>query len=171
MRISIRHRAGRARRQEVTGEDAAQPSPTEGAAAGASGRDVVLDLRGSGWADGAPASGRSAELWAELRARRARRDALKDLQRLRARHWSAARVVEEGRLGLDWWEHPEADPYAVLSLLPGASLEEAAAARRRIAMECHPDRLAPDADQDLALRRMVAANAAFDRLRRAFVRV
>ena len=42
------------------------------------------------------------------------------------------RVLEEGRTPMEWWEHPEADPFAVLGLLPGASLDEAAAARRRV---------------------------------------
>ena len=128
--------------------------------------DVVIDLR-SAWWDGAQLSATDAALREELRARQARRDALRDLERLRARHWSGERLVEEGRYEAEWWEHAEADPHAVLGLLPGATLEEVASARRRIAQECHPDRLAPDADADLALRRMVAANAAYDRLRRA----
>ena len=92
---------------------------------------------------------------------------MRDLHRLRERHWSPERIIEEGRIGIDFWEHHEADPYAVLSLMPGASLEEAAAARRRIAQQCHPDRLDDEADRDEAMRRMVAANAAYDRLRRA----
>jgi DnaJ-class molecular chaperone len=92
---------------------------------------------------------------------------MRDLHRLRERHWSPERIIEEGRIGIDFWEHHEADPYAVLSLMPGASLEEAAAARRRIAQQCHPDRLDDEGDRDEAMRRMVAANAAYDRLRRA----
>ena len=44
-------------------------------------------------------------------------------------------------------------------------------ARRRIARECHPDRLADNPKADQAIRRMVAANAAYDRLRRALLRV
>jgi hypothetical protein len=114
-----------------------------------------------------PDAARAAELAERFRARAARAEALRDLQRLRARHWSAERVIEEGRTDLEWWEHPEADPYAVLGLLPGARIEEAAAARRKVAQACHPDRLEPDADADRAMRRMVAANAAYDRLRRA----
>lgn len=87
---------------------------------------------------------------------------------LRARHWSAQRVLEESRLGLDFWAHPLADPYAVLGLLPGDGLEAAAAARRRIARECHPD-LTGDLDSvRIDIDRMTAANAAYERLRRAF---
>lgn len=111
---------------------------------------------------------RAAELSERFRARRARAEAEADLRRLRARHWSGERVLEEGRTAIEWWEHPEADPYAVLGLLPGARLEEAAIARRRVAASCHPDRIAADdAAAEEALRRMVAANAAYDRLRRA----
>ena len=101
------------------------------------------------------------------RAEKQRREAEEELARLRARHWTGERMIEEGAKGIEFWEHDEADPYAVLGILPGASLEEAAAARKRIAMECHPDRsasgvLAPD-----AARRMSSANAAFERLRQA----
>jgi hypothetical protein len=101
------------------------------------------------------------------RAELKRKEAERELAELRARHWKGERVLEEGALGIEFWEHDLADPYAVLGILPGASLEEAAAARRRIAQECHPDRqasgeLAPD-----AARRMTAANAAFERLRQA----
>src|SRR5690606_7334231 len=111
---------------------------------------------------------RAAELAERFRARRARAEAEAELRRLRRRHWSGERVLEEGRITIEWWEHPDADPYAVLGLLPGASLQEASAARRRIAAACHPDRVAPDTvDGDEALRRMVAANAAYERLRRA----
>jgi DnaJ-class molecular chaperone len=111
---------------------------------------------------------RAAELAERFRARKARAEAQRDLQRLRTRHWSGERIVEEGRTEIEWWEHPEADPYAVLGLLPGASMEEAAAARRSIANDCHPDRLEHGSgDPDVALRRMVATNAAYDRLRRA----
>jgi hypothetical protein len=128
---------------------------------------VTIDLRGGGWSERLTTSPRAAALHEELRTRRAREEAAHDLARLRARHWSGERVVEEGRLGVDFWEHHDADPYAVLSLLPWATLEEAAAARRRIAQENHPDRLTGDRDPEEALRRMVAANAAYDRLRRA----
>lgn len=130
---------------------------------------VTIDLTdGATWADRIqPDAARAAELAERFRARAARAEALRDLRRLRERHWSGERVIEEGWTELEWWEHPEADPYAVLGLLPGARIEEAAAARRRVAQACHPDRLGPDDDADLAMRRMVAANAAYDRLRRA----
>lgn len=118
-----------------------------------------------------PDPARMAQLAEFRRACAARDEALRDLQRLRERHWSGERLVEEGRTKLEWWEQPDADPHAVLGLLPGARLVEASAARRRIAMECHPDRLADNADPELVLRRMVAANAAYDRLRRALLLV
>ncbi|MGH9274186.1 MAG: J domain-containing protein [Acidimicrobiales bacterium] len=114
---------------------------------------------------------RVAQLAEYRRACAARDEAIQDLQRLRARHWSGERLVEEGRATLEWWEHPDADPHAVLGLLPGARLDEASSARRRIALQCHPDRLADSPDPDLAVRRMVAANAAYDRLRRALLPV
>ncbi len=129
--------------------------------------DHVIDLRSSGWTERVALSISGDEVREALRARRARTEALADLHRLRSRHWSPDRIIEEGRVGIEFWEHHEADPYAVLSLLPGASLEDAAAARRRIAQQCHPDRLGEESDPDEALRRMIAANAAYDRLRRA----
>src|SRR5690606_37604853 len=110
---------------------------------------------------------RAAEMAERFRARRARWEAQQELTRLRRRHWSGDRILEEGYRQIEGWEHPEADPYAVLGLLPGASIEEAARARRRIAQQCHPDRIAEGTDPEDALRRMVAANAAYDRLRRA----
>jgi len=111
---------------------------------------------------------RAAELTERFRARRARAEAEAELRRLRRRHWSGERIIEEGRVTIEWWEHPDADPYAVLGLLPGASLQQASSARRRIAYACHPDRVDPDSVQgDEALRRMVAANGAYERLRRA----
>lgn len=131
---------------------------------------TVLDLtdRGRSWAARIePDPVRAAELAQRFRARAARLEAQRDLLRLRNWHWSGQRVIEEGRTEIEWWEHPDADPYAVLGLLPGARVEEAASARRHVARECHPDRLAPDKDPEEALRRMVAANAAYDRIRRA----
>lgn len=153
--------------------DGASTSAASGAGDAADGSrptDTTIDLTvGTGWAARVEADPvRAAELAQRFRARAARAEAQRDLQRLRKRHWSGERVVEEGRAEIEWWEHPEADPYAVLGLLPGASIDEAAAARRRIAHDCHPDRQEQSAeDPDLALRRMVAANAAYDRLRRA----
>lgn len=114
---------------------------------------------------------RAEQMAAFRRACDARDEAIRDLQRLRARHWSGERLIEEGRAEAEWWEHPEADPYAVLGLLPGAGLEAASAARRRIALQCHPDRLGERAAPEIALRRMVAANSAYDRLRRALIKV
>lgn len=159
---------------DPAGDDISPSDVVPGRTSGAGSADpptatVTIDLRDTAsWADRIqPDAARAAELAERFRARTARAEARRDLQRLRARHWSAERVIEEGRTEIEWWEHPEADPYAVLGLLPGARIEEAVAARRRVAQECHPDRLAPDADADLAMRRMVAANAAYDRLRRA----
>jgi hypothetical protein len=114
---------------------------------------------------------RAEQLAAFRRACDARDEAIRDLQRLRARHWSGERLIEESLAEAEWWEHPEADPYAVLGLLPGAGLDAAAAARRRVALQCHPDRLSDGAVPEIALRRMIAANAAYDRLRRALIKV
>jgi hypothetical protein len=104
---------------------------------------------------------------ARARAQAAQAEAQQDLTRLRRRYWSGERILEESKTDLPWWEHPEADPHAVLDLLPGASVAEAAAARRAIALRCHPDVTGQRQSTDLAVRRMVAANAAYDRLRRA----
>ena len=101
------------------------------------------------------------------RAEQRRREAEQELARLRARHWTGERLVEEGARRMDFWEHDEADPYAVLGILPGATLEEAAAARKRIAVECHPDRSATGVLPPDAARRMSSANAAYERLRQA----
>jgi DnaJ-class molecular chaperone len=103
----------------------------------------------------------------EARAAAERAEAQRDLARLRERYWSGERIIEESKLEIAWWEHPDADPYAVLELLPGASMTEIAAARRAIARRCHPDVTGQRHATELAMRRMVAANAAFDRLRRA----
>jgi hypothetical protein len=153
----------RRRARRAAGEEAATASRADTAVED----DVTTDLRDRIAAIHVTASPRSAAGSEADRERRARVDAVHDLRRLRARHWSGERVIEEARLGVDFWEHDEADPYAVLSLLPGATLEEAAAARRRIAQECHPDRLPEGVDPSEAIRRMTAANAAYDRLRRA----
>jgi hypothetical protein len=110
------------------------------------------------------------EAWQRRRSRtEAQRAAEVELERLRRRHWSGERLLEEGKLDHEWWELPDADPYAVLGLLPGASLAEASSARRAIAHECHPDTLADEgalAPDDERVRRMQAANAAYARLRR-----
>lgn len=148
-------RAGRRRRRPLRAEpvvDAEQP---------------VIDLD-HGWIPGPEVEEVSAdELAARFRARAARAEAERDLIRLRRRHWSGERIIEEGQREIEWWEHPEADPYAVLGLIPGASIDEVSTARRKVAQRCHPDRLGPDADYDDAVRRMVAANSAYDRIRRA----
>ncbi|MBI1186516.1 MAG: DnaJ domain-containing protein [Alphaproteobacteria bacterium] len=61
------------------------------------------------------------------------------------------------------------DPYAVLGLLPGASLEEARQAWRRMAAENHPDRMsqrgAPDAFVKIAEEKTAAINAAYAQIR------
>jgi hypothetical protein len=153
---------GDAGKLRVPGAPAAETSTTEA--------PEVIDLtERPTWSERAePDPQKAAEIAERFRARRARVEAQRELQRLRDRHWSGERVLEEGRTTIEWWEHPEADPFAVLGLLPGARLEDAAAARRRIAHECHPDRIdTMTTDPDEALRRMVAANAAYDRLRRA----
>lgn len=65
---------------------------------------------------------------------------------------------------------PEADdPYAVLGLLPGASLEEVRQAWRRQAAENHPDRMiqrgAPSEFVEIARDKTAAINAAYARIR------
>jgi len=52
------------------------------------------------------------------------------------------------------------DPYAVLGLSPGASLDEAARAYRRLAKEWHPDRAG-----DAGMARMIGLNVAYELLR------
>lgn len=65
---------------------------------------------------------------------------------------------------------PEAgDPYAVLGLLPGASMEEVRQAWRRIAAENHPDRMlqrgAPAEFVEIAREKTAAINAAYAKIR------
>ncbi|WP_114394580.1 TerB family tellurite resistance protein [Oleisolibacter albus] len=66
---------------------------------------------------------------------------------------------------------PLDDPYAVLGLPPGASLDQAKAAWRRLARENHPDLLVaqgmPQEFIDLAQEKMAAINAAWDRIEKA----
>ena len=52
------------------------------------------------------------------------------------------------------------DPYAVLGLSPGASLDEAARAYRRLAKEWHPDRAG-----ESGMARMIGLNVAYELLR------
>lgn len=65
---------------------------------------------------------------------------------------------------------PDADdPYAVLGLLPGASMEEVRRAWRRMAAENHPDRMmqrgAPEAFVEIAVDKCAAINAAYAQIR------
>lgn len=105
-----------------------------------------------------------AVLQARRRAEVARREAQRELEELRQRHWSPGRVLEESRLGVDWWDHPLADPHAVLGLLPGDTLDQATGARRAIAKGVHPD---INDDPDSGVRQMTAVNGAYERIRRA----
>ena len=61
------------------------------------------------------------------------------------------------------------DPYAVLGLLPGASLDDVRQAWRRLAFENHPDRMcergAPPAFIAIAREKSAAINAAYDEIR------
>ncbi|MEZ5994839.1 MAG: DnaJ family molecular chaperone [Hyphomonadaceae bacterium] len=61
------------------------------------------------------------------------------------------------------------DPYAVLGLLPGATMEEVRQAWRRAAAENHPDRMlqrgAPEEFVDIAREKTAAINAAYARIR------
>ncbi len=54
----------------------------------------------------------------------------------------------------------EADAFTVLGVARGATLDEVRAARRKLALELHPDRSAGNPDAE---RRMQEVNAAFDR--------
>lgn len=65
---------------------------------------------------------------------------------------------------------PEADdPYAILGLLPGASMDEVRRAWRRMAAENHPDRMtqrgAPPEFVAIAREKTAAINAAYARIR------
>lgn len=65
---------------------------------------------------------------------------------------------------------PEADdPYAVLGLLPGATMDEVRHAWRRLAAENHPDRMlqrgAPAEFVEIAREKTAAINAAYARIR------
>lgn len=61
------------------------------------------------------------------------------------------------------------DPYAILGLLPGATMEEVRQAWRRIAAENHPDRMlqrgAPPEFVEIAREKTAAINAAYARIR------
>jgi len=61
------------------------------------------------------------------------------------------------------------DPYAVLGLLPGASMEEVRQAWRRLAAENHPDRMlqrgAPPEFVEIAREKTAAINGAYARIR------
>jgi hypothetical protein len=135
--------------------------------------DVVIDLRDEVTC-GLPALPDQQALHARLAARRraelTRAEAQRELAELRQRHWSAERIYEESRLGVEWWEHPKADPHAVLGLLPGDGLDDASRARRAIARTVHPD-VVTDQDEEHGDRQMAAVNGAFDRMRRALARL
>jgi len=61
------------------------------------------------------------------------------------------------------------DPYAILGLLPGATMEEVRQAWRRTAAENHPDRMlqrgAPPEFVEIARDKTAAINAAYARIR------
>lgn len=137
-------------------------------------------------ADGDPGAGFGPEhsWWAErervrgvpLDMARLRRRAQLDFEAARARaearrreYWSAERLLAmsaQAEAGREAWDDPEADPYAMLGLFPGATLADAAAARRRLAKCWHPDRVAGDViDLAAAEQRMAAVNRAYDELR------
>ena len=98
-----------------------RPLRAEQDPASAAGAPSETDLRNEGgWATRVePDALRAAEMAARFRARSAQLEAQRELERLRHRHWSGERLIEEGRAEIQWWEHAEADPYAVLGLLPG----------------------------------------------------
>ncbi len=61
------------------------------------------------------------------------------------------------------------DPYAILGLLPGATMDEVRHAWRRAAAENHPDRMlqrgAPPEFVEIARDKTAAINAAYARIR------
>lgn len=135
--------------------------------------DEVIDLDATPGLDDQEPPQPDPEALARLRFEAELRAAQAELSARRRWHWSGERILQEGRRSedLEWWEDAFADPYAILDLLPGASWQEINAARRRIARECHPDALIGcDGEiplEDLRIRRMAAANDAYERLRRA----
>jgi DnaJ like chaperone protein len=74
------------------------------------------------------------------------------------------RRIKATNLGLD-----PGDPYAVLGLMPGAGLEEARAAWRKLARENHPDMMAargaPAAFVRIAEQKLTMINAAWEKVR------
>ena len=58
------------------------------------------------------------------------------------------------------------DPYEVLGLFPGATLDQVKKAHRKLAKQYHPDRFmsAPDAERHWAELRMVQVNGAYAEL-------
>ena len=133
--------------------------------------EEVIDLRTTPGLDGEPAPAPDPEVIARIRREADIRAARAELRARRQWHWSGEKVLQDGCRDREWWEDPFADPYAILDLLPGASWREISAARRRIARECHPDALVGKDDGELTeeqrIRRMAAANDAYERLRRA----
>jgi DnaJ like chaperone protein len=77
------------------------------------------------------------------------------------------RRIKASNLGPD-----KDDPYAALGLLPGATLEEARQAWRRLVAENHPDRMAargaPPEFVAIAAEKTAAINAAWARIREEF---
>jgi DnaJ like chaperone protein len=77
------------------------------------------------------------------------------------------RRIKAAHLGPD-----SEDPFVVLGLLPGASMEEVRAAFRRLAAEHHPDKLlargAPIEIVRIGQDKMAAINAAFAQIREEF---
>ncbi len=61
------------------------------------------------------------------------------------------------------------DPYQVLGLVPGASIDQARTAWRAMVRECHPDRMiargVPPEMVKLAEKRLIAINQAYDEIR------
>lgn len=135
--------------------------------------DEVIDLRDTpGLEEDIEATVPDPEAIARLRMEAEMRAAQTELHARRRWHWSGERIVHEGRRDIEWWEDSFADPYAILDLLPGATWAEINTARRRIARECHPDALIGRDEgeilpEDVRIRRMAAANDAYERLRRA----
>jgi DnaJ like chaperone protein len=77
------------------------------------------------------------------------------------------RRIKASNLGPD-----PGDPFAILGLLPGATLAEVRQAWRRLAAENHPDRMAargaPAEFVRIAEQKVAAINAAYEHIRREF---
>jgi DnaJ-domain-containing protein 1 len=120
------------------------------------------------WAERPVVRGVPADPVARRRREQAEREAAeREAAERTRRYWSGERLIAAGRAGAHWWAAPDADPYAVLGVLPGATLADISAARRRLAKAHHPDLVElSGAAACEAAERMAAVNRAYQELRR-----